>query len=405
MAWLAPLRRLRNPKAMIDLLRPDPVLLDSFTPIRREATRPMELRDESFARNFDDATLFFDAFHLRDREKIVVIGPPFLNLETALSTLRAVAEPSGAPCTIERRARDRQEQLWIDAPADTARLHFESALGAFDIAVGEDRSEAFKDRRALFTLSRNNRLEWICDWARYNRDVHGADAILFYDNASNAYPPEAICDALGALSGFKQISVVAWPFKYGPQGLRSGAYWDSDFCQLGAWEHMRWRFLRAARSVMNSDIDELVVTSGGRSIFDMAERSLFGVQRYYGRWIVGVDGLSPEQDAPRRHADYDRLLRATPARSRFFLPTDANLCQPKWTLVPQRCPENAQWGVHKVRGWAPSYLPTPFAQFRHFREIADNWKYDRAARAEFARIGSDKDKALAAAYAQVNWGA
>jgi hypothetical protein len=386
---------------MIDLSRPSPVLLDSFTPIRREATRPAAQRGENFARDFDDATLFFDAF--RTGDEIALIGPPFFNLGDTMRNAQFFAAPSGARCDVARRAQDRLTQLRLRAPAGATQLRMKSALGDVDISFGADESALFENLRTLFTLSRNNPLQWICDWARYNRDIHGAEAILFYDNASTAYPPEAIAEALSKLSGFKTIHVHSWPFKYGPQGLRSGALWDSDFCQLGAWEHMRWRFLRKARSVMNSDIDELAVTRSGRSIFEMAEASLFGLMRYYGRWIVGVDGLSPEPGAPRRHRDYDQLLRKDMIRSRLSLRRDANRCPPKWTLVPSKCPDAAQWGVHKIRGWTPSLFATRAAEFRHFREIADNWKYDRATRAEFARIGHEADAALADAYARVNW--
>jgi hypothetical protein len=64
---------------------------------------------------------------------------------------------------------------------------------------------------------------------------------------------------------------MEWPFKYGPQGANSWDHWDSDFCQLGAWEHARWRFLQNARSAMNSDIDELVLSKSGQSVFEAAE--------------------------------------------------------------------------------------------------------------------------------------
>src|SRR5665213_36842 len=74
--------------------------------------------------------------------------------------------------------------------------------------------------------------------------------------------------------------VLCGPFKYGPQSTLAQGLWDSDFYQLGAWEHARWRFLTQARSAMNTDIDELVVSARGRSVFEAAERSLFGIARY-----------------------------------------------------------------------------------------------------------------------------
>jgi hypothetical protein len=390
---------------MNDVLAPNPVLLDSFTTIRRIPTRPTAFRDANFDREFDDSTLFFDAFHVRDRACVVLLGPPFFNLAPAMAAMKISAWPSGESCSFECKRRDRNVQIWVAAPTDTARLHIRCPLGAFDVVVGEDFGQDFEGLRTIFTMSRNNQLEWILDWARYNRDIHGAQAILLYDNNSDAYTGKDVLEALSNLGGFERIRVVSWPFKFGPQGLDRTRFWDSDFCQFGAWEHMRWRFTRRARSVMNSDIDELVVTRSGKSVFELAETSRTGILRYHGRWVIGVEGAAPRPapDRLRRHRDYTHVLKETLTRSRLLLSRDANRCVPKWTLTPNKCPDWAQWAVHKVKLWWPSYFSTREASFRHFREISDSWKYDRMAREEFARAGQEFDSELARAFERVDW--
>ena len=49
-------------------------------------------------------------------------------------------------------------------------------------------------------------------------------------------------------------------------------------------EHARFRCLSSARSVLQGDVDELVLADKGRSVFDLAERSVGGYLRYGGLW-------------------------------------------------------------------------------------------------------------------------
>jgi hypothetical protein len=253
----------------------------------------------------------------------------------------------------------------------------------------------------IFTLSKDNEIAWIRDWVRFNLDIHGADAVLIYDNASSRYTTGELLEAVRSIKGIAEAAVVHWPFRYGPQGTLARGLWDSDFCQLGAWEHARRRFLANARSVMNSDIDELVLCDDGGSIFDKAERSAFGIARYGGRWVVSTD--ESEARALPRHRDFDIMLRPQMQRTRFFLKRDAVACFPKWTLVPRRCPDRTQWKVHTIGGWLPARLKTRGAAFRHFREIGGNWKYDRKTRESFDPARHVRDDALARAFDQVDW--
>jgi hypothetical protein len=382
-------------------LSPGPILLPQFTRLRREPTRPVALRDESFEQQFDATTLFFDAFHCEDGDRIVLLGPPLLNLAPAFGAVHIVALPSRVRCAFDLRHLDRHMQAWVKAPRGTERLRFSGALGEFDVEVASPRPSPFRDRRVIFTLSKDNEIEWIRDWVRFNRDIHGADAVLVYDNASTRYTSGELLDAVRSIKGIAEAAIVHWPFRYGPQGTLARGLWDSDFCQLGAWEHARRRFLANARSVMNSDIDELVLCDDGGSIFDKAERSAFGTARYGGRWVVAAD--HQKAGALPRHRDFDVMLRPQMQRTHFLLKRDAVACFPKWTLVPRRCPDRTQWKVHTIGGWLPARLKTRGVGFRHFREIGGNWKYDRKTRESFDPVRHVRDDALARAFDQVDW--
>lgn len=79
-----------------------------------------------------------------------------------------------------------------------------------------------------------------------------------------------------------------------------------------------------------------------------------------------------------------------------LLRVDANACPPKWTVVPRRCPEAAQWSVHRILHWLPAMRLDADFCFRHFREITSNWKYDRLDRAAFDPALHERDRDLVA---------
>lgn len=376
------------------------VQLPDVTDIRREPTRPLQFRDANFARQFDATTLLYDALDLGCGEA-VLLAPPFFNLADDLAG--TVFSSDGAACRATIKTYDRHAQIWLSGVRGALRAR--GPLGDINIPLSPCQVELFRGRRVIFTMSKDNPIEWILDWVRFNRDIHGADAVLLYDNGSTAYDSSALSAALQTVAGIAASVVVEWPFRYGPQGTRSD-HWDSDFCQLGAWEHARWCFLQQARSAMNSDIDELVLSRDGRSVFEAAERSRFGFVRYKGRWIIGVDGHDADiDDRPPRHRDFSILMPPDHHWS-WRGRRDLNRCSAKWTIVPARCPPDVQWHVHAIASWLPSYLPcSRNFSFGHFREIGSNWKYRRTNRVAFDPAIHVADQLLLTMLARVDWAA
>jgi hypothetical protein len=389
----------------IDILRPVPTLLPDFTAARRSPTRPAAHRDADFDAKFDAETLFYDAFR-GVRGQIILAGPPLLNLKADLERMTLTAHPSGAACRFEIREMDRHAQVHVEAPDGTTRLTLSSALGTTDIAIQPSEVDVFAGRRVLFTQSKNNDIRWIQDWVRFSRDIHGADAVLIYDNGSTRYAPKDLAEAIGSLDGIAAVRVVAWPFKFGPQGLDAKRFWDSDFGQHGVWEHARRRFLEAAASVQGSDIDEFILSPDGRSIFEAVEAEPFGVLRYEGRWVIGIEGRDPAPGkSDRRHIDYDVTRKARLVKRFGLITVDADRCPPKWTVVPSKCPDRAQWRIHVIGGHVASRRLTKTFSYRHFREISDSWKYERMGREAFDPARHEEERLLAAHIAAVRWDA
>jgi hypothetical protein len=382
--------------------RTNSVSLSDFTELRREATRPPACRGENFDRDFDSTTLFYDAVQTSPSQ-IALFAPPFLNLSDGVAATSF--SHASNPCPVRTKRLDRHAQLWLDVPASCGPIQATGPLGKFEFSASPSESHLFRDCRVIFTMSKDNPIEWILDWVRFNRDTHGADAVLIYDNGSSAYDSATLSAALRSVSGLRRSVVVEWPFKYGPQGTNIWDHWDSDFCQLAAWEHARWRFLQDARSAMNSDIDELVLSRTGKSVFEAAEQSWTGLVRYRGRWIIGIDDGSRNNtlNAPQRHFDYSILMPKKYKFSKLLIRRDANACPAKWTVVPSRCPVHAQWHVHSIFSWWASYFCTGRFSFRHFREIGSNWKYQRTNRVAFDSSVHEADSLLESTFQRVNW--
>jgi hypothetical protein len=238
---------------------------------------------------------------------------------------------------------------------------------------------------------------------RFHRDLHSADAVLLYDNGSTRYTVASLLNGMKQVSGFRAISVVEWPYKYGPQGIGRGT-WDSAFCQDGALEDARWRFLGDAYAVLSCDIDELVLSDAG-SVFDRAAAAREGCVRFSGRWVNAQapplqSRKDAEQTVPRHRESTDQLLPQW--RWKTFRPKDVNLCPAKWAGVPKRCPQNAQWSVHEIVGMRARMLKLDETCYRHFRQIGTNWKSNRAS-LELSKGKHKEDARLGEAFARVQW--
>ena len=337
-------------------LRPDGVL-------RRDPPRPLSLRPETYEREFDYLTVFYDSFRSADGQFTVFLGPPLSNLEQpVLPGLVSAFEILVAGAATFRRLR-LVDELWLRTDRESAVIPH----GVFEetgLAVQPNLSHVFRDKKVLLTMSKDNELVWIKDWVYFHVAHHGTNAVLIYDNASTKYAQSELERAVASVSGIETSLVIDWPFKYGPQGDTGQAdvlAWDSNFSQWASLEHARYRLLASAHSVIWGDIDELVVTRNGASLHELAAASSTGYLRYGGHWIENAAIVSGPE---RRHADFVYRLESSPAQS-------------KWTAVPKRCPMKAQWRIHKISGVAPDALRSESAALRHFKAINTNWHLPR----------------------------
>jgi len=348
--------------------------LPSECGIIRQPTRAPDLRHGDFWERYDATTVIYDLFRTADPEMLLAICPPLHNLEQDL-VLRFRAEPSGEPCSFTRQIRVNCDRLWIRVPRGTEQLVAETTIGEFPLIPSSDLTEVFRDRRVVFTLSKNNDLVWIRDWATYYVRVHGVDAVVVYDNGSTRYGRAEIEAALSTVPGLAVFAVIDWPFRYGPVDHRRSltiGLTDCDYCQRGAMEHAARRMFAQAAGVINADIDELMFTTGHIGLFEALECSETGYLLIHGHW---VEAVQDDFASACRHAAYSRILR----REKPVYHTT------KWVVAPRRLHPDAFWDIHFVVGAGMDRRSVDF-RFGHFRAINTNWNTVRTDDAPEAKL-------------------
>ncbi len=367
------------------------VLLASFG-LRRELPRPVAYREVGYDARFDAETLFYDVFASPDDRFVMAVGPPFLNCAATLASATFRCTPDGTSLPYEITPHHTGVVIRIDlaGAAMPECLMMEVGGQRIEIAVQPSGVDRFAGHRVMYTLSKDNALPWIRDWAEYHVRVHGVNAIIIYDNGSQAYSADDLRALLGAIDGLRTCSVVDWCFLYGT-GEGPNGEWDSDFCQERALAHMRFRFSAAAEAVLNSDVDELVLPLRGASIFTALAESGLPCLTFAGRWATAIRPryrsratvLNGREGTALRHTDCLYL-------------EDEPRYPNKWVVNPALCGNDVHWRVHAICGLtgdaaAASALDAPMSQdfeFRHCRQITTNWKYERARVVRFGRRAS-----------------
>jgi hypothetical protein len=367
-----------------------PVILSSDTAVTRTPPRAVKDRQPDYMDNFDHDTLFYDVYEMPGQ--VALSGPPLRNLKSVVDVARL--EAYGSP--IRRRAafkdgwKTQRSSLPVDemiqkcAPVASFRI----TAGWLDVSVPiqKNHSDTFAGKKVLFTMSKDNDLEWMYQWAEFHAKVHGVDAVLLYDNNSTRYTPQEILSTLASVDGIDAAVVVPWSYRYGP-GPGPKKQWDSNYCQYSMIEHARRRFLALAAAAVNLDIDELVVSEDGVSMFDHLAAEKSGAIRFSGRWVETVDGA---RDGSPRFIDFS------------YVDSRRDRSLEKWAAVPAAIPYENQWQVH---GFGGGFEPPIVYDLnhRHFRGINYNWKYDRTNVDPLEPEFHSVDATLVRSMEQVGW--
>lgn len=352
-------------------------VLPADGPLLRDHVRPADRRSEQYLARYDRTTLFYDAVWLPDRQAHLITAPRCLNL---WAPFRAGLRIAGQPVRrLRRRTWLRCEQVEIPGPENALSLHWRG----IDHPIPSRRSETagFDGCNALVTVNRNNALDWIADWAGFFVRRHGADAVVLFDNGSDAYVPQDIADRLAQVPGLRRVRVFSAPYPYGPADHSKKLEVSPRFFQTAMLNIAKRDPLAKARAVLNVDIDEICISATGRSVFDTATRHPLGMITIPGSWVYPARGTS----GPVGHGAH-----------RFRNQPD-DRCNQKWCQAP-RGPFGRVfgWAVHRVDEVFQNLL-TRQSDIRlvHCKGTSTGWKAKRFD----LPPGLQEDPALAAVMA------
>lgn len=345
------------------IYKPTPLQLSEHSDLRREATRPEHLQDSTYSEKFDSTTIFYDIAVVGD--EVILSGPPLLNLQPVLET--ALVKVDGRSAHFVKTTRLERSQTTIfsfdcgkTGFPDKVEVHIES-LGLKVEKTGlKDLAKFLYNKNVLMTLQKNEEIQWIKDWVAYYVHNHGVNAVLLYDNESDNYSAADLVSALESISKLDKIVVVNWNFKYGPQGspwVGPGVDWDSDFCQIGAFQNCRFHWTNESNGWINADIDELVMSRSNASVFDLLKDSSTGVVGYGGKWIENIAVGLKDGDLPR-YWNFPYFSKAN--------------CNNKWAMNSSAIARGAHPTAHYVRNIETSVSDDLF--IAHYKPLNSGWK-------------------------------
>jgi hypothetical protein len=330
--------------------------------LRRLPRRPGLARPEGFGAAFEDQALAYDCFWHGDGRRVLIVGPPPVNLWPHYRTARYAAGATALRVRYHRSLSVMVTEL-DGVPADATEVTM--ALGGEQrLPIRPSHVADFAGSRLLFSINKNNELAWIGEWARYHAAVHGTDAVVLFDNGSTRYAPAEIAATLAAVPGLTRVAVPSWPHKFGPidRTLRYEPFW-SRFLQIASMSVLLRRFGMKAFGLLNCDIDELAAPASP-SIYDQARQSRGGLVTFRGQWVEAAtaEGAPTHRSFTQRLRDPERRL----SRPR------------KWVLDPSRSwvgrlNVHPYWHFIKGRPLLSKSSP-PELSYWHFRGINTGWK-------------------------------
>lgn len=306
---------------------------------------------------YDYATLFYDCVWDEAQQAICLICPRLLNFEPLLRAATITLDGKTAKISaIQPLARG--QMVVIPAQDRPKRLKIAHPLFFGTVPVGTQTLDQFAGRNVVFAISKNNRLDWITDWLTYYVAEHGCDAVALIDNGSTDYDMRALGKAM-AVPGIAEGAILRADFPFGPTSSAMSKYLHMTMVHV-----LRQRLIGQARAALAVDIDELIYSASGHSVFDATVAAPEGYLRFAGTWVY-ADGGS-------RHADH-----------RFVLERDVRVPR-KYCVVPDGPQRDRVWYTHRII--ARNDPVTPDFRFWHFRHVSTGWDY--------ARDGLDQTRAV-----------
>ncbi len=326
-------------------------------------------RPEKFFTGFEQKIVFYDCFWHADGKRVLLVGPPPRNLLPPLKRAHYSTDNSQNALTASFHITQSVMILELTDVMEGARsIKISAPEIDFELEIQPNYSQILADKRVMFTISKDNNLEWISAWAEYYQHFHGVDALVLVDNGSTKTTLDSLASALEKTK-IEHIFILSMPHKFGEidYSVLFNPFW-ANFLQNCINSIVLRRFAANAQGLLNCDLDELAVHKSGSSLFSALEQTPGGLLTMRGVWIESYAERTDFGD----HRDFKYRL----------IDEKSHTCKArKWVLDPKR-----QWvdnlNVHPYWHWIegrPRGAKTtdPNAFFWHFKGINNNWKVKR----------------------------
>ena len=341
-----------------------PFILPEESAVVRNIPRPPEFRQPDYMDRFDFRTIFYDVFYYKNH--IMLIGPPLFNFKKALKGGEFWLDGNPLePDAVAAHDLDKTSRTCVVANSpDHKKIQFRAAapykndLNA-SIKIRGNQSHIFTDKKVLLVLSKDNPLRWIRDLIKFYITFHGIDAVLLYDNASNAYSNEELLATISNIEGITAAVVVPFNVKWGVPGWEEKIY-DSNFAQTSALEHARFCFLDTCAGVIYTDVDELVVPHKNITLFDAMKITRYPAIKYesYTFHMVNIEKKDELHYSDFKYYHDPKVL--PPSASGYRPPPIM-----RWAAIPKCIPFDVQFCVHCFHGYSMLDVSNYF-KIRHF---------------------------------------
>jgi hypothetical protein len=321
---------------------------------------------EEHVAGYDYSTLAYDVFFPKYGEEIIIFAPRLLNFEEVIT--KGTFRLDRQVCVVQSiRKRHKHAEIRLKlktrAKGNHPKLSLEYKGNKISCVPNVQDLDSFQGQRCLIAISRDNRLEWIHDWGKHHVEKQGVQGILLIDNNSSRYDVRELAKTLNSIDGLENYRILRCPFSYGPKEVKSARFLQNAMLNLA-----RTRFLSEAHGVLSVDIDELVLTKGGLSIFELADRSLFGFCTFDGRWVFPKKGMGGSV----RHGDHlwreKQLDQGGPYQKGKLK---------KFCVNPKKQIGMGWWKVHGSPYMLNRLAYTHQAQYFHFWGVSTDWKNSR----------------------------
>lgn len=329
-------------------------VLPANGPHLRDHVRPPDRRTAHYLDRFDRTTLFYDVVWQAREGRYLFTAPPFANL---WPLLRDGLRRDGRPVSPRLRRQAKYDQAVLPGPEGALSLVIHGV--ETPLAVRPDVSARFRSLNAAVTMNKDNPPDWVATWARHHVRLHGLQAVLIHDNGSTAYDAADLARAVAAVPGLDLVAIARAPFPYGTTDKVEAGEVRPNYLQPALLNLARCDLLREARAVLNADIDELVLSRDGSSVFDAARSSLFRAARLPVYWADPPPGT----EGPAIQTAHRYRLTPKPRTPR------------KWCAVPRGWLSRlGGWHVHHVGGEMFKLVPEDTAhEVVHCRATSTGW--------------------------------